>query len=54
MMLQHDEPDDYVIATAVEHHTIRDFLDVAFECVDITDWEKFVIQDERFMRLSRS
>ena len=49
MMLQHDEPDDYVIATGVEH-SIRDFLDVAFECVDIQDWERFVIQDERFMR----
>ena len=49
MMLQHDEPDDYVIATGVEH-SIRDFLDVAFECVDIEDWERFVIQDERFMR----
>ena len=42
-------PDDYVIATGVEH-SIRDFLDAAFQCVDIKDWEKFVIQDERFMR----
>ena len=49
MMLQHDQPDDYVVATGVEH-SIRDFLDVAFECVDIEDWEKFVIQDERYMR----
>ena len=49
MMLQHDEPDDYVVATGVEH-SIRDFLDAAFECVDIEDWERFVIQDERFMR----
>ena len=49
MMLQHDEPDDYVIATGVEH-SIRDFLDAAFECVDIEDWERFVIQDKRFMR----
>ena len=49
MMLQHNEPDDYVIATGVEH-SIRDFLDAAFECVDIEDWERFVIQDKRFMR----
>ena len=49
MMLQQDEPDDYVVATGVEH-SIRDFLDAAFECVDIEDWERFVIQDERFMR----
>ena len=49
MMLQQDEPDDYVIATGVEH-SIRDFLNAAFDAVDITDWEKYVLQDERFMR----
>ena len=49
LMLQQDEPDDYVIATGVEH-SIRDFLDAAFDAVDITDWEKYVLQDERFMR----
>ena len=49
MMLQQDEPDDYVIATGVEH-SIRDFLDAAFNAVDITDWEKYVLQDERYMR----
>ena len=49
MMLQHDEPEDYVIATGKDH-TIREFLDAAFECVDIEDWERFVLQDERYMR----
>ena len=49
LMLQQDEPDDYVIATGKDH-TIREFLDVAFECVDIEDWERFVLQDERYMR----
>ena len=49
LMLQQDEPDDYVIATGVEH-SIRDFLNAAFDAVDITDWEKYVLQDERFMR----
>ena len=49
MMLQQDEPDDYVIATGKEH-TIRQFLDAAFTAVDITDWEKYVLQDERYMR----
>ena len=48
-MLQHDKPDDYVIATGVAH-TIGDFLNVAFECVGITDWDKYVKQDPRFMR----
>ena len=49
IMLQQDAPDDYVIATGVEH-SIRDFLSAAFNSVDITDWEKYVKQDPRFMR----
>tara|TARA_R100001443_G_scaffold115981_1_gene135091 strand:- start:919 stop:1881 length:963 start_codon:yes stop_codon:yes gene_type:complete len=49
MMLQQDEPDDYVIATGVEH-TIGEFLDVAFKRVGIDDWSNYVVQDERYMR----
>jgi len=49
MMLQQDNPDDYVIATGKDH-TIRQFLDAAFSSVDITNWEKYVKQDPRFMR----
>jgi GDPmannose 4,6-dehydratase len=48
LMLQQDEPDDFVIATN-ETHTIREFLEVAFSYVGL-DWEKFVRIDERFMR----
>jgi len=49
LMLQQDEPDDYVIATGVTH-TIREFLDVAFRCAGIDDWSGYVDQDPRFMR----
>ena len=49
LMLQQDEPEDYVIATGKDH-TIREFLDAAFTAVDIKDWEKYVLQDERYMR----
>ena len=49
MMLQQDEPDDYVIATGVEH-SIRDFLDCAFQHIGVTEWSKYVLQDERYMR----
>ena len=49
MMLQQDKPDDYVIATG-EEHTIREFLEIAFKCINIDDWEKYVLQDERYMR----
>lgn len=49
MMLQQDEPDDYVIATG-ETHTIAEFLDLAFQHVGIDDWTRYVRQDPRFMR----
>jgi GDPmannose 4,6-dehydratase len=49
MMLQQEEPDDYVIATG-ETHTIREFLDAAFTLAGIDDWEPYVTQDPRFYR----
>jgi len=49
LMLQQDKPDDFVIATG-ETHTIREFLDAAFDVVGISNWEKYVKQDPRFMR----
>jgi len=48
MMLQREEPSDYVIATG-ETHSVQDFLDEAFGYVDL-DWRKYVVQDPRFMR----
>ncbi len=51
MMLQQDEPDDYVIATG-ETHSVRDLLDVAFRLADIDDWSGYVKQDPRFYRPS--
>ena len=48
LMLQQDTPDDYVVATN-ETHTIREFLEVAFNSAGL-EWEKFVRIDERFMR----
>ena len=48
LMLQQDSPDDYVIATG-ETHSVEEFLDLAFGCVDL-DWHDYVVQDPRFMR----
>ena len=48
LMLQQDEPDDYVIATG-DTRTIREFCQVAFAHADL-DWEKYVVVDERFFR----
>ena len=49
MMLQQDEPDDYVVATG-ETHSIEEFLTLAFEEVGLDDWHNYVRQDPRFFR----
>ncbi len=48
LMLQQDEPDDFVIATG-QDRTIRDFCQAAFSHVDL-NWEDYVVVDERFFR----
>jgi GDPmannose 4,6-dehydratase len=48
MMLQHDTPDDFVLATG-ETQTIRQFLDFTFESLDL-DWQKYVEIDPRYFR----
>jgi GDPmannose 4,6-dehydratase len=48
LMLQQDKPDDYVVATG-EVHTVREFLEIAFERVGM-DWQKYVKIDPRYFR----
>ncbi|MBD2162075.1 MAG: GDP-mannose 4,6-dehydratase [Limnothrix sp.] len=48
LMLQQEQPDDYVVATN-ETHSIREFLDVAFGYVNL-DWQQFVEFDPRYLR----
>ncbi|GAA4686733.1 GDP-mannose 4,6-dehydratase [Frondihabitans cladoniiphilus] len=48
-MLQQDTADDYVISTG-ETHPVREYLDIAFNHVGISDWEKHVFQDPQFFR----
>jgi GDPmannose 4,6-dehydratase len=50
LMLQHDEPDDFVVATG-ESHTIEEFVELAFSRVGL-EWEKYVRHDERYERPS--
>ena len=47
-MLQQDEPDDFVLATG-KSHSVEDFLQTAFEAVDL-DWKQYYEPDPRFMR----
>ncbi len=48
LMLQQDEPDDYVIATG-ETHSVEEFLNVAFGYVKL-DWRDYVEFDDRYLR----
>jgi GDPmannose 4,6-dehydratase len=49
LMLQEDEPDDYVVATG-ETHTVRELVELAFDSAGIHDWERYVESDPRFER----
>jgi GDPmannose 4,6-dehydratase len=49
LMLQRDEPEDFVVATGATH-SVREFVELAFEAAGIEDWQRYVRQDERFMR----
>lgn len=48
LMLQQDNPDDYVIATN-KVYSVREFLDLAFAEVGL-DWTKYVVQDPKLFR----
>ncbi len=48
LMLQQEQPDDYVISTN-ETHTVQEFVELAFARADL-DWKKYVKIDEKFKR----
>jgi len=48
LMLQRDEPEDFVIATG-ESHSVREFVELAFGRVGL-DWERYVAVDPRYFR----
>jgi GDPmannose 4,6-dehydratase len=48
-MLQQDEADDYVVSTN-QTHSVREYLEIAFNHVGISDWEPLVYQDPQFFR----
>jgi len=50
LMLQQDEPDDYIIATG-QTHSLRRFTRLAFECAGL-DWERHVRTDASLLRPS--
>ena len=48
MMMQHKQPDDWVLATG-ETYTVRDFLKITFKKLNL-NWEDFVEVSERYLR----
>jgi GDPmannose 4,6-dehydratase len=48
LMLQQDEPDDYVVATG-EAHSVQKLVEIAFGHVGL-DWKQHVVTDPRFLR----
>lgn len=48
-MLQQEKPSDFVLASG-EAKSIKEFLQVAFSCVGIEDWEKYIVVDQRYFR----
>ncbi len=48
MMLQQDEPSDFVVATG-ETHSVRELCELAFAAADL-DWEEHVVVDDRYLR----
>ena len=50
LMLQVNEPSDYVVATGIAY-TVKDFVQIAFDHVGL-DWEKYVKFDDRYLRPS--
>lgn len=49
LMMQQEKPDNYIISTGVTH-SIRDFCEIAFNHVGISDWEKYIVLDPQFKR----
>jgi GDPmannose 4,6-dehydratase len=48
LMLQQDNPDDYVVATG-ETHSVEEFVEETFSYLDL-DWRQYVVQDPKFYR----
>ena len=48
LMLQQDDPDDYVVATG-ETHEVRELCEIAFAVAGL-DYRDYVVLDERFLR----
>ena len=53
LMLQQPKPSDYVIGTG-ESHSVKEFVDLAFGCVGISDWKNYIEIDPMYYRPSET
>lgn len=51
LMLQQQSPEDYVVCTG-KTYTISEFLNISFNYVGISEWEKYIVVDQKFYRPS--
>lgn len=51
LMMQQEKPDDYVIGTG-QSHSVKDFVEAAFKCVGINNWQDYIEIDPRYYRPS--
>lgn len=49
LMMQQEKPDDYVIGTG-QSHSVKDFVEAAFKCVGINNWQDYIEIDPRYYR----
>jgi GDPmannose 4,6-dehydratase len=49
LSLQQAKGDDFVIATG-ESHSVREFLELAFARIGVSDWQRYVVQDKKYLR----
>ena len=48
LMMQHEQPDDWVLSSD-ETHTVKEFVKIAFDCVDL-NWEDYVVTSKKYER----
>ncbi|MEK6967671.1 MAG: GDP-mannose 4,6-dehydratase [Nanoarchaeota archaeon] len=49
MMLQHKDPDDFVLGTG-ETHSVREFVEEAFKLAGIDNYERYIVIDKKYLR----
>ena len=50
-LLEHDQPEDIIFATG-ETHSVKEFLEIAFDYVGLPKWQEYVVIDPKFFRPS--